>query len=133
MLTVVALKAAGLKDRDSKLADGGGLYLFVTRNGHRSWRWRYRWGGKEKRLLLGSFPELSLAAARKQRDAARRQLRERKDPGLVRMFLFGEAADQGLPSASLANGRLKGPVTIRPLTSGPLPFTCSTMSVDRMK
>ena len=84
MLTVVAVKAAGPKDRDYKLADGGGLYLFVTKSGHRSWRWKYRWGGKEKRLVLGSFPELSLATAREQRDAARRQLQEGKDPGLVR-------------------------------------------------
>lgn len=84
MLTVIAVKAAGPKDKDYKLADGGGLYLYVTTRGHRSWRWKYRFGGKEKRLVLGGFPELSLAAAREQRDTARRQLQEGQDPGLVR-------------------------------------------------
>lgn len=66
--------------RDYKLTDGGGLYLFVTRKGARSWRLKYRFGGKEKVATFGLYPEVSLADARERREAARRMLRENKDP-----------------------------------------------------
>lgn len=83
MLTVVAAKNAAPKDKDYKLADSGGLYLFVTIKGHKSWRYKYRFGGKERRLILGSFPETSFAEARDAHKAARRLLEEGKDPRLV--------------------------------------------------
>jgi Arm domain-containing DNA-binding protein len=38
---------------DYKLADSGGLHLFVTTRGFRAWRMKYRFAGKEKRLTLG--------------------------------------------------------------------------------
>ena len=44
-----------------RLADGGGLYLEVTAAGGKLWRWKYRFGGKEKRLALGKYPEVPLA------------------------------------------------------------------------
>jgi len=40
------------------------LHLYVTKTGHRSWRLKYRFAGKERRLILGAWPELSLRAAR---------------------------------------------------------------------
>jgi hypothetical protein len=40
MLTVVEVKGAQPRTKDYKLADSGGLYLFVTTKGHRSWRYR---------------------------------------------------------------------------------------------
>lgn len=83
MLTVVAAKNAAPKGKDYKLADSGGLYLFVTTRGHKSWRYKYRFGGKEKRLTLGSFPEMTLAQARDGRDSARRLLKDGADPALV--------------------------------------------------
>ncbi|QSI78690.1 tyrosine-type recombinase/integrase [Niveibacterium microcysteis] len=64
-----------------KLADGAGLYLLIKGNGSRYWRMKYRWGGKEKLLALGVFPEVSLKDARDRRDAARRLLSEGTDPG----------------------------------------------------
>src|SRR5690606_34127553 len=41
-----------------------------------------RFAGKEKRLIFGAYPEVSLVEARDRRDAARRLLREDKDPGV---------------------------------------------------
>jgi len=67
-------------DRSYKLADGGGLYLFVTSKGAKSWRCKYRFGGKEKLLTFGLYPEVSLAEARERRDEARRMLRLNRDP-----------------------------------------------------
>ncbi|WP_065846235.1 integrase arm-type DNA-binding domain-containing protein [Sphingobium sp. Ndbn-10] len=80
MLTDAAIRKAKPKDKDYKLADYGGLYLFITKAGHRSWRLKYRFAEKEKRLVLGSYPDLSLAEARDMRDDAKRMLRDGRDP-----------------------------------------------------
>lgn len=54
-----------------RLADSGGLYLEVSPNGSRRWFWKYRKDGREGRMALGSYPAVTLSAARKARDAAR--------------------------------------------------------------
>jgi integrase len=63
-----------------RLADSGGLYLEAAPSGSRRWFWKYRFDGREKRLALGSYPEVSLAQARGARDAARATLRDGSDP-----------------------------------------------------
>jgi integrase len=63
-----------------RLADSGGLYLEVTPNGSRRWFVKYRFGGKEKRLALGSFPDVSLKEARDGRDKARKSREKGADP-----------------------------------------------------
>jgi len=83
-LTDVQARKAKPAEKDYKLADAGGLYLFVTRAGFKSWRMKYRFGGKEKRLTFGPYPEVTLVEAREHRDAARRQLRENLDPAIER-------------------------------------------------
>jgi integrase len=60
--------------------DGGGLYLEVTPDGARRWRLKYRFAGREKRLALGVFPDVSLAAAREGAQRARELLRQGIDP-----------------------------------------------------
>ena len=64
--------------------DGGGLYLEITAAGGRYWRMKYRFGGKEKRLAFGVYPEVSLKGARDKLDAARRTLAANQDPGELR-------------------------------------------------
>lgn len=78
------VEAAKPRERDYKLADTGGLYLFVSTSGHRTWRLKYRFGGKERRLLLGGYPEVGLKRARELRDDAKQALRNGLDPGLER-------------------------------------------------
>jgi len=67
-----------------RYADAGGLYLEVTTTGAKLWRWKYRYAGKEKRLALGQYPGVSLASARKGRDAAREMLAGGTDPNQAR-------------------------------------------------
>ena len=57
-----------------KLADEGGLYLWVYADGRKYWRLRYWLAGKEKSLSLGVYPEIGLKAARAKRDAERKRL-----------------------------------------------------------
>jgi len=81
-LTDAQVRKALPREKDYKLADSGGLYLFVTTKGAKSWRLKYRFADKEKRLVFGLYPEVSLADARDQRDTARRLLREHRDPAI---------------------------------------------------
>ncbi|WP_394540633.1 Arm DNA-binding domain-containing protein [Lysobacter enzymogenes] len=83
-LTALAIKNAKPADKPVRLFDGGGLYLEVMPNGSRYWRLKYRFGGKEKRLALGVFPEVSLAVARDKRDTARTAIRNGIDPSAQR-------------------------------------------------
>lgn len=87
MLTDVDVRNAKAGEAAYKLADSGGLHLHVSTSGHRSWRCKYRFGGKEKLLTLGSYPQMSLKQARAGRDDAKRLLREGRDPSLERQKL----------------------------------------------
>ncbi len=58
MLTETKIRAARPKETLYKLADGNGLHLAITTEGGRWWRLRYRHGGKEKMLSLGTYPEV---------------------------------------------------------------------------
>ena len=64
--------------------DGGGLYIEIVPSGSKWWRLKYRYGGKEKRLSLGTFPDTGLKAARDARDSARKQLAAGVDPSADR-------------------------------------------------
>ena len=83
-LTVTQIKNAKPKEKAYKLADEHGLYLLVTPNGSKLWKLKYRFAGIEKKLSFGSFPEVSLAAARELRKDARAQLADTIDPGVLK-------------------------------------------------
>ena len=79
-LTAVAIRKAAPTDKTQRLFDGGGMYLELSPSGGKWWRLKYRYGGKEKRLSLGTYPDTSLADAREKRDAARKLLAAGVDP-----------------------------------------------------
>lgn len=80
-LTDVAIRKAKPADKPLRLFDGGGLYLEVAPAGGKWWRLKFRHGGKEKRLSLGTYPDTGLSDARAKRDAARKLLAAGVDPG----------------------------------------------------
>ena len=71
-LTARQVETAKPKEKDYKLSDERGLFLLVTTTGKRYWRMKYRIAGKEKKLSIGVYPEISLADARVKRDEARK-------------------------------------------------------------
>lgn len=79
-LTELKCKSAKPLKKPYRIADSGGMYLEVMPNGSRYWRLKYRLLGKEKRLALGVYPEVSLAEAREGREAARRLIKAGEDP-----------------------------------------------------
>ena len=80
-LTNTAISKAKPTDKPLRMFDGGGMYLEISPTGGKLWRLKYRFAGKEKRLALGTYPDVSLARAREKRDEARRLLAEDIDPG----------------------------------------------------
>ena len=83
-LSDIKVQKVKSKNKNVTLFDGGGLFLMVTPTGGKLWRFKYRYDGKQKLLAFGSYPEISLLEARKQRDEARSQLAHDIDPGAVR-------------------------------------------------
>lgn len=83
-LTDTAITKAKPKDRAYKVADSQGLYLLVNPNGSKLWRVKYRIDRVERKLALGSYPEITLAEARAARDAARKHLAHSIDPNVAK-------------------------------------------------
>ncbi len=67
MLTVVQIRALKPAERPYKVADSDGLYLLVQPSGALLWRFRYRCCGIERKLSLGSFPDVPGAGAQEAR------------------------------------------------------------------
>ena len=80
MLTVKQIDAAKPTDKSYRLADAGGLFLFVPPSGKKVWRMRYRFDGKEKTLVIGSYPEITLTEARAKQSEAKMKLLNGVDP-----------------------------------------------------
>jgi integrase len=77
-------KTAKPRSTTYRIADGQGLYLEVMPNGSKYWRFKYRFGGKEKRLAFGVYPVIGLKDARTKRDDARRKIANGVDPGFAK-------------------------------------------------
>ena len=86
MLTDLQCKSATCPPdrKHARFSDSGGLYLQVSPAGSKRWFWKYRIGGKEKQLAVGSNPAVGLMAARKARDAAKVLKDTGQDPVAVR-------------------------------------------------
>ncbi|MFZ0426278.1 MAG: integrase arm-type DNA-binding domain-containing protein, partial [Xanthobacteraceae bacterium] len=80
MLTVLGIEKLKPNEKSYKVSDGNGLYVLVEPSGGKLWRFRFKFGGKEKMLSLGSFPAVSLADARRSRDEAQKLLAKGINP-----------------------------------------------------
>lgn len=80
MLTDKQIQNARARAKLYRLSDGEGLHLEVSPAGGKLWRFRYRFGGNEKMLALGKYPEVRGPTARKRAGGARQSLSEGRDP-----------------------------------------------------
>ncbi len=83
-LSATQVKTAKPKNKSYKLSDGRSLYLLVTPSGGKLWRMDYRFDAKRKTLSLKSYPDITLADARKARDDAHRLIANGIDPNEVK-------------------------------------------------
>ena len=84
MLTDAQVRKIKPIDKKKRYSDEKGLYLEVTPSGGKFWRLKYRFNGRESTLTIGSYPEVSLAQARRTRDEARIQLYNNIDPNAIK-------------------------------------------------
>lgn len=88
MLTEIAIKALKTPEKTRRVHDSGGLYLEISPAGGRWWRFKYHFGAgdarREKRLSLGTYPDVSLRSAREERDRCKRLLADGIDPSEAR-------------------------------------------------
>jgi hypothetical protein len=94
-------------DRPFKISDSHGLYLLINPGGSRLWYLKYRINGKESRLGLGAYPDVSLSGARQQRDGIRKLLAQNITPVKQR------AAERGACTSEKVRGTKTGVLTIR--------------------
>ena len=102
------VRAVKPDDSRKRILDGDGLFLLLfAKRGAHSWRLDYRFQGKRNTLTLGSYPDTSLALARRKADAARKLLAEGFDPSQQRKAekevwaeerAVAEREAQGLPA-----------------------------------
>jgi integrase len=85
-------------DKAYKLPDEKGMYLLVNLNGSKYFRLKYRFGGKEKVLALGVYPDTGLKQAREKRDEARKLLADGIDPGENRKAVKSSKAESAANS-----------------------------------
>lgn len=83
-LTDMQIRAIKPAAKDIKLFDGSGLFLLITPTGGKLWRFKYRFGGREKLLSFGAYPQISLADARQRREEARELIAKGIDPGAAK-------------------------------------------------
>jgi integrase len=83
-LTQLQIDKAKPATKATRLWDANGMYLEVAPGGGKWWRLKYRIRGKEKRLSLGTYPDVPLKLARKRRDEARALIAEGIDPSAHR-------------------------------------------------
>ena len=78
------IQSAETRDKSYKLFDGQGLYIEISSKGSKFWRIKYRFEGKEKRISLGAYPEVSIEAAREHMRLCKEQLKGGTDPSQAR-------------------------------------------------
>lgn len=93
-LSDTRIRNSKARSRPYRLSDGRGLYIEVKPSGSRLWRYRYRLAGKEGMFAIGAYPDISLAEARDERDAAAKLVKSGVHPSHHRRTKRLQAAYQ---------------------------------------
>jgi integrase len=105
-LTDLAIKRALPGAKIVKLSDGGGLQLWITPDGAKRWRIAYRFGGLQKTLAVGVYPDIGLKDARDAREAARKTLAQGQDPLQVKKPTKAARTEAGANTFAAIAGEL---------------------------
>jgi len=101
MLTDTAVRQAKPRQKTYKIFDSRGLFVEVPPTGSKRWRFKYAFGGKEKLLSFGIYPDVGLAKARERRDEARKLLADGVDPSAARKAQKAAGADRAANSCEV--------------------------------
>ena len=78
-MTLSATKVKAFRD-PGRYSDGGGLHLFISKAGRKSWVLRITADGRRRDIGLGGYPSVSLARAREKAAEYRTAIVEGRDP-----------------------------------------------------
>ena len=101
MLTDAQVRKIKPAEKKTKYSDEKGMYLEVTPSGGMHWRMKFRINGKENIFSIGTYPDTTLAQARRIRDEARIQLYNNIDPNALKMQRL-QQTDESILFKSLA-------------------------------
>ena len=94
-MTLSATRVKALKE-PGRYSDGGGLHLYISKAGRKSWVLRITVDGRRRDIGLGGYPSVSLARSREKAADNRAAIAEGLDPFAEKhgpaMPTFGEAA-----------------------------------------
>ena len=107
MLTDAQVRKIKPLEKKKRYSDNKGLYLEVTPSGSKFWRLKYRFNNRETTLTIGSYPEISLAQARRARDEARIHLYNNIDPNALKNYRL-QQVDEDTLFRSLAMEWMEG-------------------------
>jgi integrase len=105
---ILSARGAMAISKPGRHSDGGGLYLYLSKDARRSWVYLFAWQGRQCEMGLGAYPQTSLAEARERRDKWRKVLMDGRNPIEVRRDgsrtssspTFGACADELLATKS---------------------------------
>lgn len=80
MLTDAQVRKIKPAEKKTKYSDEKGMYLEVTPSGGMHWRMKFRFNGKENIFSIGTYPDTTLAQARRIRDEAKLKLKDGINP-----------------------------------------------------
>jgi len=92
-LTDTQIRSFKPSSKRQRFADGGGLFLEILPSGKKVFRLAYRFGGKQRTIVIGEYPETRLAAARLKAAEHKKSLHEGNDPKV----LAEQSAREGIP------------------------------------
>lgn len=104
-LTALQVKRAHDKGEAVLLADGAGLYLRKQTSAGTTWTFRYRFGGRDRWMALGNYPDMELADARKVARIKRTLVDAGRDPLLEKQSVI--EAQLKVAEAKKARGKFR--------------------------
>jgi integrase len=83
-LTIKQIENLKARAKPFQVADGEGLVLEVRPRGQKAWLYRYRLYGRQEKLSVGTYPDVSLADAREAHGDAKKLVKAKKSPAQVK-------------------------------------------------
>jgi len=93
MLSDIKIRNSKPREKAYRVYDTRGLYMIVTPTGRRWWRFKYRFGGRERGMCFGVYPDVPLKYAREKREEARQLIARGVDPSMQRQLVRAARAN----------------------------------------
>ena len=101
-LTETTLSSLKPQSKEYIKSDGNGLYIRIKPNKTKFWYFSYKFAGKEKKMSLGAYPDLSLNFAREIAQEYRGLILRNIDPAAYRQSLNNPVEEKKVTFSEMA-------------------------------